>query len=97
MKINKKITFITALTIIVGVFMYFSLLIGTLAHELVHSTHAKSVEAIIVEYDTSGEMRGSTFKHSHEWVYFNGWIVESCVFMILLASLIVIVKNGRYV
>ncbi len=92
MNLGKKITKGLSLMWILGLCIYSTLIIGTLAHELTHKSYAIESKAIIVNFDTSGEHYGSTFKHSHEWVYFNGYIVETMMILLTLMSVVIILK-----
>ena len=91
--IGKKITKVVSIAIIIPVFIYFSILTGTLAHELMHKHYSYDTSVIRINYDASGSTTGSFYRHGHEWVYFNGWIVEGCIMFILMLCLFILIKK----
>lgn len=90
----KRITWAFALVYILTLCFYSTALIGTLAHELMHKQYSIDPKAISVNYDGSGVTKaGAFFRHSHEWVYFNGFIVHVFLMLIAVVSLIVLIKQ----
>jgi len=89
----KTITLICALAWLFLLTSYASFIVGTLTHELTHQRYAIDKQLIEVNYDASGKAyAGAYFKHSHEWVYLNGIIVE--VSMIGITTLSVFIIRG---
>ncbi len=91
---SKKITLGFCIVWLLILSFYASSIIGTLAHELMHKRNSIYTKAIEVNYDGSGITKGAFFRHSHEWVYLNGYIVEMFLFSISVFSVIVILFNG---
>ena len=92
MKTGQKITKALAFAYIVALCTYSSFLIGTLAHELGHQKNAIAVSSLSVNYDASGQTEGVFWKHSHEFIYFQGFVVESAMILLTLLSLAVIIS-----
>jgi len=88
--IFKKITKAMAFVWVFSLCIYSSVLIGTLAHELMHKSYAKNITAIEIKYDGAGKAYGAFFRHSHEWVFLNGYIVETFLILISLICMIII-------
>lgn len=87
---GKKFTVLLAMIWVLWLCFYASVLLGTLSHELMHKQEAINITAIEINYDTSGKAYGAFFRHSHEWVYLNGMIVENAIFLISMLSVLVI-------
>lgn len=87
---NKLITRTMAIIWILSLCTYSSVLIGTLAHELMHKRYSIETKAIEVNYDTSGQTKGFFLEHSHSWVYLNGYIIQIFLFVISLISIFII-------
>ena len=93
--LSKLLTFVVASLYLALLCGYSCMLIGTLAHELMHKSYSDNPIAIQVNYDGSGAFYGSTFLHSHEWVYFNGFVVEGVLVLLVVAAYTIII-NYRY-
>lgn len=70
-------------------------MIGTLTHELMHKDASIQTSMIQINYDTSGATHGSFFRHSHEWVYLNGMIVQTTLFATMLICLLLIIYTSK--
>ena len=93
-KIYMKIaTKILAVMYIMIMCIYSAGIIGTLAHELMHKQQAINKTIIQVNYDGTGVTYGGAFfRHSHEWVYLNGFIVEGSLIVIGLICVFILVE-----
>jgi len=90
----KSITLFVSVMYLVLLTGYGSILIGMLAHELMHQRYSINMKAIEVNYDGSGAAYGSFYKHSHDYVYLVGWVVQSVLMTLTAISLIVISNSG---
>ena len=90
----KRITKYFAMLWIMGMCLYSSVLLGTLAHELMHAQDSHGLKAIEISYNGSGVTKAISFDDaSHKWIYFNGAIVQTFLMMISFLSIIIISKQ----
>jgi len=90
---HKKITYFVCLSIVVGVLVWTALIGGVLGHELLHKNAGDEIRLIQVNFDGSGATYGRTYGHSHQAVYFNGYLLEGSILMVLFLSLMVVINR----
>lgn len=95
-EIFKFLTICFAAIWLVGLCSYSSVLIGTLAHEVIHQQNSKYPSAIEINYDGNGVVKADYFhQQAHEWVYLNGWIVQfTLIFMSVVATIVLLNAKG---
>jgi len=87
---SQKITYVLCLMWLFSLSIYSTVLLGTLAHELVHKENARDIIAIEINYDSTGVAVGSFFPHRHDIAYTKGWIVEMFLWAITMFSVIIV-------
>lgn len=88
---GKLVTKALALLWLLCLCTYSSILIGTLGHELMHKHYSIETKAISVNYDTTGVAQGKFYPHSHEYVYLQGFILETCLFLVTTISFLMLI------
>ena len=95
--ILRRITFMIAVLYLIAMMGYSSVLIGTLAHELLHKESSKDIIALQINYDGTGMTEAKHFEDvSHKWIYFNGFVIEVTLIVIGMASLFIVMIGGEY-
>ena len=93
-EINKSITFILALILIITPLFYAAFLIGTLAHELNHAKHSTDMTLIKINYNMGGEAYGHfTQQDSEANAYLVGSIVTGAVLLIVTFAGFIVLEN----
>lgn len=77
--------------------IYTSVLIGTLAHELMHKQTASEMHAIVVNYDGTGATSADSFDDtSHKWIYLNDGVITVTLIFIAGTALITILFSDPW-
>lgn len=88
----KKLTKFMAGMWLICLCLYSSMLIGSLAHELMHKKYSLETSAIHVDYSGEGYAKGVFSRHSHDWVYLNGDIVMVFLMVISMFSIFILMQ-----
>jgi hypothetical protein len=94
MHLNRKITKIVSLIIVMGMIVYSSLIIGTLFHEFTHTRHSINPHFVQINYDTSGVTSAQEFTESDEnQAYFNGTAITISLILLSQFALFILIRQ----
>lgn len=93
--ISKRITLILAYSWLLGTGFFSAVLLGTLAHELMHKQTAREINAISIDYAGGGLTIAKEMNGDHDWIYFSGYVVEATLFTLSVMSLLFIVMYNE--